>query len=510
MHKIALLAFATSTLGCGAVANEQDHDAGTDTPPEVDAPRPVYAHLLGPLSTTTVRTNTPTLRWKNPLPDATAEVQVCADRACTRVIKDSSVAAESLATALDPGAYFWRVKWNDVQSATWEFFVPTTPHGSVDTAWGTTLDLNGDGFAEVVLRTAGGLEVHLGSASGTASASATIPLPPSPIGTPALLTSGGDLDGNGFPELVVRGTTLSGAAAALIYFGSASGIGATPTTIPSPDISIEADAGTESWFPNAVLPTGDIDADGYGDLILTLAGSGAGGGAGKSYVYKGSKDGIATAPSITLESADSSGSFGFSANAIDIDGDGQLELFISESTPEAVSVFKLPSTKPFVQMSGIGFVADFNCDGYGDYYVTPPEKLEIHPGSRSGFGPTQTLSLPLGLHWATVMAVGDFNGDGCDDALVSDDVTSMISVWTGDPSAWLIPGSPLGIKQKFSEDTTPSVVSVGDTNGDGRLDAAIRIDSANFEGHLGDGATGLSTSAAFSYPANCVASSDTP
>jgi hypothetical protein len=502
MRKIALLAFAAFMIGCGSVANDQN-DAGADASPEVadtTSPVPVDARLVSPLSTTTVRKNAPTLRWLNPTPGVTAEVQVCGDRACTKVVNDSSVAAESFSTALDPGTYFWRVRWNDVQSATWEFFVPPTPHGTVDTSRGTTLDLDGDGFAEVVLRVDSGLEVHVGSISGPVTASTATEI--ASTKNPPYLTSGGDLNGDGFPELVVRGTAASGVDAALIFYGSSSGIGSSkPAVLENPDTTPEAPE-SSSWFPWTIVPIGDMDADGYGDLVLTLPG--AVGGFGRAYVYKGSKDGIAPHPSLTLGGHDGPSSrFGALAGAIDVDGDGHVELFVEQVNPPSVQVFRLPSTAPITEIADGGFVGDFNCDGYGDYYSTPPGQLEIFPGGPSGVGAPQTVSLPIGPHWANVAAVGDFNGDGCDDALVSDALSSKASLWTGDPSAWLVPGPSLGFT--VGGDTS----LLGDINGDGRQDVATRSDGEHFEGHLGDSSTGVLSSPVFTYAANSVASSET-
>src|SRR5262249_45205761 len=102
--------------------------------------------LVAPLSTSTVTTRRPTLRW---LPasgaDDAARVELCADRACATVLETLDVAGHAATPTMDlpVGVVFWRVHGvaagvtGAPASATWELFVGprSTP---VDTAWGTT------------------------------------------------------------------------------------------------------------------------------------------------------------------------------------------------------------------------------------------------------------------------------------------------------------------------------------------------------------------------------------
>jgi hypothetical protein len=103
-----------------------------------------------PLSTSRVTSQKPTLRWElsSGVPDVT--VDLCLDRACTRPIGDSvhvTGTSYALTSPLAAGVVYWRLHPGtvaNVTSPTWQF---TVGHRSaaVDTSWGTTLDVNGDG-----------------------------------------------------------------------------------------------------------------------------------------------------------------------------------------------------------------------------------------------------------------------------------------------------------------------------------------------------------------------------
>jgi hypothetical protein len=157
------------------------------------------------------------LRWALAGQDDGALVQICADRACRTVVSSFSAKGTSGAPAspLAPGLYFWRVSGregtfaNDSWSPVWQFTVPVRD-ATVNTSWGTTFDCNGDGFADVVIGTRiidqtinspGGAYVYLGSAAGLSTSPAVLRNPVEYYG--AQVASAGDINGDGFADLVV-------------------------------------------------------------------------------------------------------------------------------------------------------------------------------------------------------------------------------------------------------------------------------------------------------------------
>ncbi|CAN0448089.1 unnamed protein product, partial [Phaeothamnion confervicola] len=79
------------------------------------------------------------------------------------------------------------------------------------------------------------------------------------------VATAGDVNGDGFSDVIV-GSYLydSGSAnegAAFVYHGSASGLNAVPAT------TLQSDQ-AEAWFGWSVASAGDVNGDGYADVIV--------------------------------------------------------------------------------------------------------------------------------------------------------------------------------------------------------------------------------------------------
>src|SRR4029450_12012224 len=112
-------------------------------------------------------------------------VQICRDRTCTDVVTEFDAAGPTpaLASDLPAGVAFWGAfgvgggKRGLASSTVWQF---TVGEGSapVDNSWGTTVDVNGDGYADVIvsgpgqgplMRGKGRVYVYLGGGGGVAT-----------------------------------------------------------------------------------------------------------------------------------------------------------------------------------------------------------------------------------------------------------------------------------------------------------------------------------------------------
>lgn len=143
------------------------------------------------------------------------------------------------------------------------------------------------------------------------------------------VASAGDVNGDGYSDVIVgaprwaNGDTQEGAI--FVYLGSPSGLVTTPQRV------IEG-SGPNRNFGTSVACAGDVDVDGYSDVIVGAPGAGAN-GEGVVYLYRGLPTGTAGSPSWsrTGDGGASGGSFGWSvAGCGDIDGDGYSDIGVGD------------------------------------------------------------------------------------------------------------------------------------------------------------------------------------
>ena len=187
-------------------------DANADM---LQLPPSAALRLIAPLSTSTVTSQRPTLRWSlDPTCDG-AHVQICRDRACTREVAGFDVYGGSGAppSNLPKGVLFWRAYGLDDGAIvrgwtpTWQFTVGARS-APVDSSWGTTLDVNGDGYADVAVGEpgTGQVNVYLGGPSGPPSSpSLVLTEASSGSGLGVFIASAGDVNGDGYADSRRRG-----------------------------------------------------------------------------------------------------------------------------------------------------------------------------------------------------------------------------------------------------------------------------------------------------------------
>lgn len=411
-----------------------------------DSPR-----LIGPHSTRRVTSQRPTFRWEMRPGLVRPRVQICADVECLTVRTTIAVTGEIAARMqvrpsmpLTPGVNFWRVVADQTDgssekvSYTWEFWVGRRD-SPLDTSIGTISDLNGDGIDDVALSTNGPVnyrvEIYHGRTGGlTEQPAEHVEAPPWAqlyFGADLFIT---DLDLNGRADLIIDEGQGSPGRHSAVHFV----VGSTRCILEG-DSSLEWDYGIAS--------VGDVNGDGFPDFVK----------------------------------------FGSRLALLQ----GTVGGFISTRWDRSSSC----TTCRFNSIVGIG---DINGDGYEDVAISSDDAhvehsdiVEVYLGAVDGLSASAALEVsPPTKHirFGTDMAaMGDLDGDGMGDFLISD--ASRVTFYRGaNPLSTLLPVS--SIVPTEPQGSTPIgsyLVSPSDMNGDGTMEVVMFSPTAPWDGENGPG-----------------------
>ncbi len=307
----------------------------------------------------------------------------------------------------------------------------------------------------------------------------------------------GDVNGDGYGDVAIgdyhRDGSLPDAGAVWVYHGSPTGLGSTPDWMTEGE-----DPG--GYYGVAISAAGDVDGDGYQDLLV---GSARCYETGRAYLYMGSATGLGSSP-VWTHDASSHSYYGITvANAGDVNGDGYADILVADLNtaylypggPEGPGEEiwsregELPTT---YTGDGMGTAGDVNGDGLADFLVGEPETMTVGGIGKVGlyYGNRQAISIdpdwvvegvqPEARFGEVTVTAGDINGDGFSDFLIGE------SLYDGDfenqGSAYLFLGGGEGPRTtpgwviETNQDQSHfgyAIASAGDVNGDGCEDLLV-------------------------------------
>ncbi|MFZ6028822.1 MAG: FG-GAP-like repeat-containing protein [Chloroflexota bacterium] len=291
----------------------------------------------------------------------------------------------------------------------------------------------------------------------------------------AAAASAGDVNGDGYSDLIAGAPGYTNAEngegrAQLFYGGSDSVQG----NITEHAWAYEANI-ADSWLGASTASAGDVNGDGYDDIIVgaLLLDRGTYVDEGAAYVFYGSANGPGTTPSWiaygSQASYDNVGNFGVSVDtAGDVNGDGYSDIIVGayyhdngQSDEGTVFVW-------------YGSPTGLACTG---------SPCTTTPASASWYAESNQAGATLGIY---VKSAGDVNGDGFDDILagartydvgtISD--AGAVFAWYGSPTGLGANGNPANADWRVDGDQANAllgneVASAGDVNGDGYGDVLV-------------------------------------
>ncbi|HMS64667.1 MAG TPA: FG-GAP-like repeat-containing protein [Ignavibacteria bacterium] len=307
-------------------------------------------------------------------------------------------------------------------------------------------DVNGDGYADVIAgafgysAATGRAYIYYGSSNMNNAADVTITGEPGGSSFGASVSSAGDINGDGYADVISGAyayNTFTGKV--YVYFG-----GSSMNNVVDAALTGE---GTGNSFGRSVSSAGDINADGYDDILIGANGFNANTGRVNLYDYfmKGN-----LTEEFTMTGESTGNSYGTVSSAGDVNGDGFDDMIVGASN------YSSNTGRAYIYFGGVFM------DNAADVILTGGAVNNYFGGS--------------------VSSAGDVNGDGYDDVIAG---ASAYSTNTG--RAYIYFGGS-------SMDNTPdvtmtggavnnyfgcSVSSAGDANGDGYSDVIVGANGYN-------------------------------
>lgn len=322
-------------------------------------------------------------------------------------------------------------------------------------------DVNGDGYADIIV----GAKHYDNGQTDEGRAFLFHGGPAGPSATPDWIVEGdvqncfmgyevagaGDVNNDGFDDVIVSahgcGNTEQYEGMVFAYYGSAAGLSVIPSWSYESNIAYE-------FYGASVAGAGDVNGDGYDDVVVGAYSYGGWNDYGHVDVFYGSLTGLPALPSWGIDGTQNNSYFGWDVNtAGDVNGDGYDDVIV-----------------------GTYLWANGNMDEGAAW---------VYHGSATGLPATHNWMAEGNANFATfgycVSTAGDMNGDGYDEVVVGAPDYGIVGAY-GDGKAFAFTGSAGGLSTNYTwDDNSPimnsefgwSVSTCGDINGDNFDDMII-------------------------------------
>lgn len=412
-------------------------------------------------------------------------------------------------------------------------YVPGTDFSGLGASVGTVGDLNGDGFSDAAVGApnmrdpdsfrVGAVLIFHGSASGLPAVPSQTLFGPrfasNYVEFGAALSPAGDVDGDGFGDLLVGAPGYGGDGAVFVHLGAAGGLQSSPAW----SWTIDDFTAGSARLGASVSPAGDVDGDGFDDIVVAAPAAYAG-FRGRAALFRGGVGGLSVAPAwdVTGALGDKFGASLAAAGDVNADGFDDVIVGVPGATGTApptwdpfygqVSIFHgsgsglglTPATQLFGRQLNASFGAavtgagDMNGDGYADIGVGTPfwdevvvdvGRVQVYSGSSAGVVDAPLWEL-TGVNSSDQLGTalapgGDVNGDGLGEMLLGSPTFS--NGGSGRGFVGIVTGSRVGsmLMSWYLYDAEQvnfggAIGTAGDVDGDGFSD--ILVGSRSYTG----------------------------
>ena len=321
--------------------------------------------------------------------------------------------------------------------------------GSSDVAFGSCVsdggDINNDGYDDVIVGSYGNVFIYLGNSMNENTADFILTAENSNDAFGSSVSKAGDVNGDGYTDVVIGAPGYnSNRGKAYIYLGGVLMDNISDLEINRSDSSY--------YFATSVSDAGDVNGDGYGDVIISAVTYNS--STGRSYIYFGGVV-LNNIPDVTLTGENTNNFFGHSlSEAGDVNGDGYDDVIVGADG------YNTNTGKAYVYFGGISM------NNNADLFMTDENTSQYYGYS--------------------VVGAGDMNGDGYDDLTVGSPFfnsnTGRVYVYTNTMTGTDISDVTLSDGSYYNY-YGYSVSDAGDVNGDGYSD--VIVGSPNFNSRTG-------------------------